>query len=32
MLTTKRLGGAAVYHEIEAIDYATGESGLAGGR
>jgi L-arabinose isomerase len=25
MLTTKRLGGAAVYHEIEAIDYATGE-------
>ncbi len=23
MLTTKRLGGAAVYHEIEAIDYAT---------
>jgi L-arabinose isomerase len=25
MLTTKRLGGAAVYHELEAIDYATGE-------
>ena len=24
MLTTKRLGGAALYHEIEAIDYATG--------
>jgi L-arabinose isomerase len=25
MLTTKRLGGAAVYQELEAIDYATGE-------
>ncbi len=25
MLTTKRLGGAAIYHEVEAIDYATGE-------
>lgn len=29
MLTTKRLGGAAVYHEIEAIDYATGEVVIA---
>jgi L-arabinose isomerase len=29
MLTTKRLGGAAVYHELEAIDYATGEVVIA---
>ena len=29
MLTTKRLGGAAVYHEIEAVDYATGEVVIA---
>ncbi len=29
MLTTKRLGGAAIYHEIEAIDYATGEAVIA---
>jgi L-arabinose isomerase len=29
MLTTKRLGGAAVYHEVEAIDYATGEVVIA---
>ena len=29
MLTTKRLGGAAVYHEIEAIDYGTGEVVIA---
>ncbi len=29
MLLTKRLGGAAVYHEIEAIDYATGEVVIA---
>lgn len=29
MLTTKRLGGAALYHEIEAIDYATGEVVIA---
>jgi L-arabinose isomerase len=29
MLTTRRLGGAAVYHEIEAIDYATGEVVIA---
>ena len=29
MLTTKRLGAAAVYHEIEAIDYATGELVIA---
>ncbi|MGH2475847.1 MAG: hypothetical protein ACRDIL_11330 [Candidatus Limnocylindrales bacterium] len=29
MLTTKRVGGAAVYHEIEAIDYATGEVVIA---
>jgi L-arabinose isomerase len=29
MLTTKRLGGAAMYHEIEAIDYATGEVVIA---
>lgn len=29
MLTTKRLGGAAVYHEIEAIDYVTGEAVIA---
>ncbi len=29
MLTTKRLGGAAIYHEIEAIDYATGEVVIA---
>jgi L-arabinose isomerase len=29
MLVTKRLGGAAVYHEIEAIDYDTGEVVIA---
>lgn len=29
MLTTKRLGGAALYHEIEAIDYDTGEVVIA---
>jgi L-arabinose isomerase len=29
MLVTKRLGGAALYHEIEAIDYATGEAVIA---
>ena len=29
MLTTKRLGAAALYHEIEAIDYATGEVVIA---
>jgi L-arabinose isomerase len=29
MLTTKRLGGVAVYHEIEAIDYETGEVVIA---
>jgi L-arabinose isomerase len=29
MLVTKRLGGAAVYHEMEAIDYATGEVVIA---
>ena len=29
MLTTKRLGGAAVYQEIEAIDYETGEVVIA---
>lgn len=29
MMTTKRLGGAALYHEIEAIDYATGEVVIA---
>jgi L-arabinose isomerase len=29
MLVTKRLGGAAVYHEIEAIDYTTGEVVIA---
>jgi len=29
MLTTKRLGGAALYHEIEAIDYTTGEVVIA---
>ncbi len=29
MLVTKRLGGAALYHEIEAIDYATGEVVIA---
>lgn len=29
MLTTKRLGGAAIYHEIEAIDYASGEVVIA---
>ncbi len=29
MLTTKRLGGAALYHEIETIDYATGEVVIA---
>jgi L-arabinose isomerase len=29
MLTTKRLGHSALYHEIEAIDYATGEVVIA---
>ena len=29
MLTTKRLGAAALYHELEAIDYATGELVIA---
>lgn len=29
MLTTKRLGAAALYHEIEAIDYVTGEVVIA---
>lgn len=29
MLLTKRLGAAALYHEIEAIDYATGEVVIA---
>jgi L-arabinose isomerase len=29
MLTTKRLGGAAIYHEIEAIDYGTDEVVIA---
>jgi L-arabinose isomerase len=29
MLTTKRLGGAAVYHEIETIDYDSGEVVIA---
>ncbi len=29
MLTTKRLGGAALYHELETIDYATGEVVIA---
>ena len=29
MLTTKRLGAAAIYHELEAIDYATGEVVIA---
>ena len=29
MLTTKSLGAAALYHEIEAIDYATGEVVIA---
>lgn len=29
MLATKRLGGAALYHEIEAIDYASGEVVIA---
>ncbi len=29
MLTTKRLGGAAVYHEVEAIDYETDEVVIA---
>ena len=29
MLTTKRLGAAAVYHELEAIDYASGEVVIA---
>jgi L-arabinose isomerase len=29
MLVTKRLGGAALYHEIEAIDYASGEVVIA---
>jgi L-arabinose isomerase len=29
MLTTKRLGGAAIYHEIEAIDYETDEVVIA---
>jgi L-arabinose isomerase len=29
MLTMKRLGAAAIYHEIEAVDYATGEVVIA---
>ncbi len=29
MLTTKRLGGAALYHELETIDYDTGEVVIA---
>ena len=29
MLSVKRLGGAAVYHELEAVDYATGELVIA---
>ncbi len=29
MLVAKRLGGAALYHEIEAIDFATGEVVIA---
>jgi L-arabinose isomerase len=29
MLVTKRLGGAALYHELEAIDYTTGELVIA---
>ncbi len=29
MLTTKLLGGAAQYHELEAVDYATGDLVLA---
>ena len=29
MLTTKRLGAAAVYHEIEAVDYDSGEVVIA---
>jgi L-arabinose isomerase len=29
MLTTKRLGGAALYHELEAIDYSSGELVIA---
>lgn len=29
MLTTKRLGGAALYHELETIDYATDEVVIA---
>jgi L-arabinose isomerase len=29
MLSTKRLGGAAQYHELEAVDYDTGELVLA---
>ena len=29
MLTTRALGGAALYHEIEAIDYRTGEVVIA---
>ena len=29
MLTTKRLGAASLYHEIEAIDYASGEVVIA---
>lgn len=29
MLTTKLLGGAALYHEIEALDYDTGEALIA---
>ena len=29
MLLTKRLGGAALYHEIETIDYSTGEVVIA---
>jgi L-arabinose isomerase len=29
MLTVKRLGGVSVYHELEAVDYATGEFVIA---
>ena len=29
MLVAKRLGGAALYHEIEAIDFETGEAAIA---
>lgn len=29
MLTVKRMGGVALYHELEAVDYATGEFVIA---